>query len=278
MNRILISLSALFAAIAPALLQAQTYHPVYISGSYNFSYYPGTGTPAGDVVLGGVLFHFPLSGLNSWDAYLAGGDGSDVRSNQFSVGVFGVKEVHTLLNTDWGTAEAPTLGLNSSGQREIITGKTSLRTSIFEIMICSQDWANQIDGTNAINVWDNGQPDPYHSVMDKQRIVLPTNFEAQTLTTIRLTDAGQENIQRLVLNGVTVVTANAPQVNLVKAVKPSFSSLSLGTDYQLQVSGDLNTWTNQGSVFTATNASMVYPQYWDVDNWNKLFFRLQAAH
>jgi hypothetical protein len=50
---------------------------------------------------------------------------------------------------------------------------------------------------------------------------------------------------------------------------------TLGTNYLLQVSGDLNNWTNHGSAFTATNASMIYPQYWDVDNWDKLFFRLQ---
>jgi len=45
----------------------------------------------------------------------------------------------------------------------------------------------------------------------------------------------------------------------------------------LQVSGNLTTWTNQGSVFTATNNNMVYPQYFDVDNWDKLFFRLQVS-
>jgi hypothetical protein len=70
---------------------------------------------------------------------------------------------------------------------------------------------------------------------------------------------------------------SAPQLSVIKAVKPSFSTLWLGTNYQLQVSGDLNTWTNQGSPFTATNTSMDYPQYWDVDNWNKLFFRLQVT-
>lgn len=70
---------------------------------------------------------------------------------------------------------------------------------------------------------------------------------------------------------------SGPRVNLIKAVKPSFSGLSLGTNYLLQLSGDLNTWTNHGSAFTATNASMIYPQYWDVDNWGRLFFRLQVA-
>jgi hypothetical protein len=67
------------------------------------------------------------------------------------------------------------------------------------------------------------------------------------------------------------------QVDLIKAVKPSFSYLRVGTTFQLQVSADLNNWTNQGSAFTATNSSMIYPQYWDVDNWNQLFFRLQSA-
>ena len=68
-----------------------------------------------------------------------------------------------------------------------------------------------------------------------------------------------------------------PRVGLIKAVKPSFSNLMLGTNYQLQISGNLNNWTNQGSAFTATNASMIYEQYWDVDYWDRLFFRLQVA-
>jgi len=70
---------------------------------------------------------------------------------------------------------------------------------------------------------------------------------------------------------------SGPRVNLIKAVRPSFSNLSLGTNYLLQVSADLTTWTNTGSVFPATNTSMVYPQYFDVDSWNELFFRVQVA-
>jgi hypothetical protein len=70
---------------------------------------------------------------------------------------------------------------------------------------------------------------------------------------------------------------SGPQVSLVKAVKPSFTSLAIGTNYQLQVSADTTHWTNQGSPFTATCSAMTYPQYWDVDNWNQLFFRLQVA-
>ena len=68
-----------------------------------------------------------------------------------------------------------------------------------------------------------------------------------------------------------------PRVNLLKAVKPSFYNLTVSTNYQLQLSGNMNSWTNRGSAFTATTTSMIYPQYWDVDNWNQLFFRLQVA-
>jgi len=65
-----------------------------------------------------------------------------------------------------------------------------------------------------------------------------------------------------------------PRVALIKAVKPSFSYLTPTTNYQMQISGDLKTWTNYGAAFTATNTSMVYPQYFDVDNWNSLYFQL----
>jgi hypothetical protein len=60
-------------------------------------------------------------------------------------------------------------------------------------------------------------------------------------------------------------------------VSPSFSSLSLGTNYQLQVSPDLSTWTNTGPVFTATNASETYAQPFEVGSSPRLFFRLLSA-
>jgi hypothetical protein len=68
-----------------------------------------------------------------------------------------------------------------------------------------------------------------------------------------------------------------PRIDLVKAVKPAFSDLRVGTNYQLQLSGDLLTWTNHGPAFTATNTAMVYAQYWEVENWDRLFFRLKVS-
>jgi hypothetical protein len=68
---------------------------------------------------------------------------------------------------------------------------------------------------------------------------------------------------------------SGPRVDLIKAVKPRFSYLWVGTNYQMQISTDMNNWTNYGAPFTATNASMVYPEYFDVENWAELFFRLR---
>ena len=68
---------------------------------------------------------------------------------------------------------------------------------------------------------------------------------------------------------------SGPRLTLIKALKPTFTNLWVGFSYQLQVSGDnFNTWTNQGLPMTATNTSFVYPQYFDVPSWDKLFFRL----
>jgi hypothetical protein len=67
------------------------------------------------------------------------------------------------------------------------------------------------------------------------------------------------------------------QVGLLDEVVPTFSGLSSGSAYQLQVSSSLTTWTNQGAPFTATNSIMVYPQGYTVSNWNQLYFRLLLA-
>jgi hypothetical protein len=68
-----------------------------------------------------------------------------------------------------------------------------------------------------------------------------------------------------------------PLVSVLKAVKPAFSNLMPTTNYILQVSSNMINWTNVGFPFPATSTNMTYPNYWDVDNWDKLFFRLQVS-
>jgi hypothetical protein len=74
--------------------------------------------------------------------------------------------------------------------------------------------------------------------------------------------------------GLYAYESPGPRVALLKAVKPLFSKLVTGSTYQLQHSADMANWTNAGFAFEATDTEMVYPQYWDVDNWYGLFFRV----
>jgi hypothetical protein len=60
-------------------------------------------------------------------------------------------------------------------------------------------------------------------------------------------------------------------------VTPSFDSVRPGTNYQLQVSTDLNTWSNTGPAFMATNTCGVYSESIRTGSRNHLFFRLVSA-
>ena len=64
-------------------------------------------------------------------------------------------------------------------------------------------------------------------------------------------------------------------LSLKKAIYPESPNLRVGSNYQLQVSSNMETWTNYGQPFTATNSYWRASNYWDVETWNKLFFRLQ---
>jgi hypothetical protein len=101
----------------------------------------------------------------------------------------------------------------------------------------------------------------------------PSNFFLGRVDDVRIYNRvlSSNEVQELYLYESTA------QVGILQAVIPTFFNLYSGTNYQLQVSPDLNTWTNSGSVFTATNSTMIYPQYFLVNNWNQLFFRLQTS-
>jgi hypothetical protein len=74
-----------------------------------------------------------------------------------------------------------------------------------------------------------------------------------------------------------VVFVPPPTLNIQKAVYLTSSNLWIGSNYQVQASSDSINWTNQGSAFTATNSSWSSTQYWNVSDWNQLFFRLQSS-
>jgi hypothetical protein len=67
-----------------------------------------------------------------------------------------------------------------------------------------------------------------------------------------------------------------PIVNIQKAVYITSGNLWIGTNYQVQISPDMINWANSGSVFTATNSVWQSTNYWNVSDWNQIFFRLQV--
>ena len=68
-----------------------------------------------------------------------------------------------------------------------------------------------------------------------------------------------------------------PTLNAKTAIYLDSTTLSVGANYQIQISGSLNSWTNFGSSFTATNSSWRTTNYWDIENFGQLFFRLQTV-
>jgi len=79
-----------------------------------------------------------------------------------------------------------------------------------------------------------------------------------------------DTLPRLGLLTLNEIDGSAP------AVIPLLYNLALGSNYQLQVSSDLNTWTNTGSAVTATTNNMMYPGYWGADD-GQAFFRLLVS-
>lgn len=63
-------------------------------------------------------------------------------------------------------------------------------------------------------------------------------------------------------------------LNIRKAIYLDTANVQVGSNYQLQVSPDMQNWTNHGSPFTATDSYWRSTNYWDVENWDQLFFRL----
>ncbi|MEI7939913.1 MAG: LamG domain-containing protein [Verrucomicrobiota bacterium] len=137
-----------------------------------------------------------------------------------------------------------------------------------------------VNGTEVAALSISGNDVGYHSaglVMGAADLWTPwRGFYSGKIDDVRIYNralSGNE-VQQLYAFESLPIIALAASTN---TVTPSFSNLYLRTNYQLQVSSDLNTWTNQGSPFTPTNTVMAYPQYFDVLNWNRLFFRLQLS-
>lgn len=136
--------------------------------------------PVGNVTLGGVPFSIPTSGSNTWL-------GAGQSSITINVGIAGVGEVDTLMNTIYGTsgvnnASLEFFGSNGAYFRKDLVGGSDIRDHHNAL------WTNSINNTTTTNVFINGA-----DRVDKQQITLPAEFLTQTLQTIRVNDYGNNN-------------------------------------------------------------------------------------
>jgi hypothetical protein len=114
----------------------------------------------------------------------------------------------------------------------------------------------------------------------------PTNgavLNTGTNTLIVIFTPADTNDYSTVTNSVNLVvtptgfTVPPPIINIQNAVYLTSTNLLTGFNYRVQASPDLINWTNQGIVFTATNSNWQSTNYWNVKDWNQLFFQVQVV-
>lgn len=171
--------------------------------------------PEGDVTLGGVPFSIPVGGNNAWHSTSAFGynSGPNPRIVDVNVGTPGTHTVHTLINSFGGILGGPYAWLEFYGQNPVtplftknLFGNDDIRD------VLENTWNNDINGTSTVNVFSAGPGGFNNEVrLDMQTIVLPSVFETDALTRIRLVDNGPINdTQRTFLAGVTVDAVPEP--------------------------------------------------------------------
>ena len=162
--------------------------------------------PEGTLTLGGIPFTIPVGGNNVWTG--AAAKGLNPRALDVAVNATGVTRVYTLINTLWGERDA--------GARASITFFGSAGT-VYTVQLNGNEqirdylwntWTNAINGTSTVNVFTAGSGQgigPGNQVrLDMQKFILPDVFATQTLKTIRFSDWGGDNYQRLIVSGITV--------------------------------------------------------------------------
>jgi hypothetical protein len=70
------------------------------------------------------------------------------------------------------------------------------------------------------------------------------------------------------------VTKPQPVVQLVQAITVDGANLTVGSNYQIQVSTDLINWSNWGNPFTATSATYTNTTFERMPGWGQSYFRL----
>lgn len=125
------------------------------------------------------------------------------------VGVYGVTSVFTVLNSMWGWA-GPKAYLFVTFKGSAGAVKTVPLVGNVNVRDYNQDGhTNTIDNTSTTEVWENGMGQR----LDRQEYILPSEFASQELTSVTITDTGNEgngtNGSRAILAALTVSSCDA---------------------------------------------------------------------
>ena len=276
------------ASVSPPSVRSGAFYFVSLTNQANFTWaapdtVPGEptatrlpGAPVGITKLAEVPFDIASSaaGKQAWHADIAANGGTGPVSITNNVNIYGATSVYSLINT-WEGQPGPNAyawfvftGAGGAIYTNYLIGGVDIRD------YNGATWENNINGTTTINVFecpsDNwGSP----GRLDMQRIKLPPEFATQTLVSIQLVDNGGPNLQRVVLDGLTVQTATSSLLTIegnASQVKVSWPAATLGT---LQTNSNLasSSWTAYGGSvinLNGTNIVTIVPPS------GNLFFRL----
>lgn len=193
----------LAAAVAPVSLGQVFWVPVSIAPFANQSVQarlPSLGS--GPRLLGGVPFFIGASPNSAWNSGAA--PGGNPRVLEVPINLRGAREVHTLINTDWGQAGGSTARVEFIGSGGLthsvdLFGDVDIRDYLQNV------YTNSINGTSTTQVLTDG-----NRRLDKQRFVLPAAFADADLLRVRLVDNGATNFQRTWIVGLSVAVDAPP--------------------------------------------------------------------
>lgn len=214
-NRVKVLIACIgFIGLTADQAKADFYTPISLSGVVNSrlqNLHPEFPSGVG-VLLGDVPFDIPSVGRNAWFASTQANGGSGTVSTTIPIGLSGVSGVHTLINTLWGKSGTPSLALltfnfgDGSSIVKALVGDNDIRDYYQNV------FTNTINNTSTSLVFftdTDGSAGPNRYRLDKQFIDL-SSFSQKTLVSMRVTDSGNENLQRVFLSGLTVQTVPEP--------------------------------------------------------------------
>lgn len=167
--------------------------------------------PSGNLELGNVPFDIPNTTNNIWHSHFA--SGPNPRTLTVDVGLFGVTEVHTLINTFWGQsaglASIEFHGSDDAYYKKTLYGNSDIRD------FNEAHWTNSINNTTTVEVFS----DPHRpNRLDKQLIDLPVTFNDEELSTIVFKDWGDTDSQRIFVSGITAGITPIPEPSNILAL------------------------------------------------------------